>query len=196
MNMTTDPTPLVGESRSPEEPVVVHATPIFASGEYLAQMCGEIDRLRADVEGARAAFGDDWRDDLSLAGNITDVLALAERGEADIARLTADAERLTAANERLERWKKIVTEAPETADRLALAEQVRPIVAVWKDRLEGAEARAERYRAALEEIPLGRIYCGVCESYSHQCGCTPSVTERVRAQYLARALTEGAENAE
>jgi hypothetical protein len=70
----------------------------------------------------------------------------------ELARLRADVERLTAANERLERWKKIVTEAPETADRLALAEQVRPIVAVWKDRLEVAEARAERYRVALEKI--------------------------------------------
>jgi hypothetical protein len=36
-----------------------HATPAFASGEYMAQMCNEIDRLRAEIE-RLDAVRDDW----------------------------------------------------------------------------------------------------------------------------------------
>lgn len=135
----TEPTrtPLAGESATLEERLREYAD----SKTMLEDVPGEPDGI--EICGW---CGQTWPEH-DPAGCIAQTVADAH---AELARLTADVARLTAANERLERWKKIVTEAPETADRLALAEQVRPIVAVWKDRLEVAEARAERYRVALE----------------------------------------------
>ena len=36
----------------------------------------------------------------------------------------------------------------------------------------------EQVRVVIAEEVAGRRWCNVCESYEHECGCTPSVTER------------------
>ena len=47
-------------------------------------------------------------------------------------------------------------------------------------------------REKLEEMILGwhfgRGYCSDCESYDHECGCSPTVTERRVKLYVSEAL--------
>lgn len=42
----------------------------------------------------------------------------------------------------------------------------------------------EAVREAIERAPFGRRWCGVCESYDHDCGCSPSINERTKRALL------------
>ncbi len=49
-----------------------------------------------------------------------------------------------------------------------------------------AAERIEELEKALQEIPIGRIFCNVCNKYDAYCGCTPDVKDRIRKEFLNR----------
>lgn len=76
----------------------------------------------------------------------------------------------------------------EENDSLRMTEELATMMAQNEaKRATVLEAENERLREALRTIPLGRLYCGTCGEYDHDCGCIPSIIDRTRLEAMKNA---------
>lgn len=54
--------------------------------------------------------------------------------------------------------------------------------------MAGVSAIRQKLERVIRSWHFGRVYCGTCGAYDHECGCSPSVNERRKEGCVSEAL--------